>query len=231
MSKTSIFYGFGGLILGLVIGFFAANSINKTNDVQVENTVAASDTQFSDQKIQNIVVRDQPTRSAAMPEIAETLEKATNEPDNFDAQVASGKLYARIQNFAKAIEFYQAANKLKPEHYETIVALGNLYFDDKQYENAEIWYVKALEKQPKDFAVRTDLGLTFVERANPDINRAIKEFKSSLESNPKHEVTIYNLAAAYYKSGDLENARTTAKTLEELNPKSELNSQIKAVIQ
>ena len=41
---------------------------------------------------------------------------------------------------------------------------------------------QALEKKSDDIDVRTDLGITFVERKNPDFDRAIKEFQASLSN-------------------------------------------------
>ena len=227
MNKNSLLFGIGGLVIGLIIGFFVANNLNQRGDLQNPTTISQQDAPF----VNNVVVKDQPTKNAMMPEIAQTLEKAKNEPNNFEAQIAAGDLYLKIQNFPKAIEFYETANKIKPENYETIVKIGNTYFDSKQFEQAEIWYEKALEQKPEDFGVRTDLGITFVERANPDLDRAIKEFQTSLKTNPKHEPTLYNLGVAYIKKGETEQARNIAKQLEEINPQSELNARFKQILQ
>src|SRR6476661_1188814 len=98
----------------------------------------------------------------------------------------AGDMYQKIQNFEKAAGFYETAAALKPVEYEKIVRLGNAFFDVRQFEKAEPFYQQALEKKSNDIAVRTDLGITFVERKNPDYDRAIKEFQSSLQLDPKH---------------------------------------------
>ncbi len=226
MKKGNLLSGFAGIAIGLVIGFFAANALNQDSVLKTQSAVPVEEP-FAGQEIQNMVVRDQPTSSGAMPHIAEALEKAKTEPANFDAQIAAGDLYLKIQNFPKAIEHFESANKVKPTDYDAIVKIGNTYFDSKQFEKAEVWYLKALDKRPDDFAVRTDLGVTFVERSNPDLHRAIKEFELALESNSKHEATLYNLAVSYYKSGNLQKAKTMSGQLESINSKGELSSRLR----
>ena len=71
-------------------------------------------------------------------------------------------------------------------------------------------------KKSDDVNVRTDFGITFVERENPDLDRAVKEFQTSLQTNPKHEPALYNLGVAYYKKG---NTAETEKILAQLRIK------------
>ncbi len=231
--KNSITFGIGGLIVGLFIGFFVANRINKNAPTTVisQNQTAVS---ASNPQVQNIVVKDQPenhnTTGGMLPGIAEAIDKAKNEPNNFDAQIAAGDLYSRIKGVDKAVTFYEAANKLKPEDYGLIVKLGNTYFDAGQFEKAEKWYEQALAKKPDDVNVRTDLGITFVERAAPDYNRAVKEFQTSLQTNPKHEQTLYNLGIAYFKQGNRSEAEKTLAQLEAVNPNTQLVSRLRQAI-
>src|SRR5688500_6096830 len=114
MNKNSIFIGIGGLIIGLIIGFFGANNLNKSAESQTSpNALNPAMPQ-----VNTVVVKDQPsTGGAMMPEIAQTLDKAASEPNNFEAQTKAGDLYLKIQNFPKAVEFYEAANKAKPDNY------------------------------------------------------------------------------------------------------------------
>ena len=77
-----------------------------------------------------------------------------------------------------------------------------------------IW--RHLRKKPDDVNVRTDLGLTFVFRDPPNYDRAIQEFKRSLEKDPNHIQTLQNLTVAYSKKGDAANAKATLAKLESL---------------
>ncbi|HRH46814.1 MAG TPA: tetratricopeptide repeat protein, partial [Pyrinomonadaceae bacterium] len=98
-------------------------------------------------------------------------------------------------------------NQIKPNDNSILVMLGNVNFDARKWEDAQKWYEKALALKKDDIAVRTDLGITFVERSTPDYDRAIKEFQTSLTIDPKHEPTLYNLALANYKKGNIQEAQ------------------------
>jgi tetratricopeptide (TPR) repeat protein len=215
----------GCLFIGFFAGFFVSNSINRNANLQATLPEGHGDAPILNQQTQVVSVKE--PNAAPLPEVTETLDKAKKEPENFDAQMKAGDLYRKIRGFERAVEFYNNAAALKPTEYEKIVQLGNAYFDIGQFEKAELFYTQALAKKPDDVGVRTDLGITFVERQNPDYDRAIKEFQNSLATNSKHEPTIYNIAIAYYKKGDTENAQKYAAQLEQINPKSELNAKLK----
>lgn len=227
MNKNYFFFAAGGLIVGLVIGFFTANSINR-NALNQQNLVQSSQSQPNFPQQQSVSVK--PSENGMMPQVAETLDAAKNQPDNFQAQTKAGDMYSQIQKFDKAAEFYEKAHQINPNDYDTIVKIGNSYFDLRQFEDAEKWYVQALEKNPGDLNVRTDLGTTFVERKNPDFDRAIKEFQTSLQKNPRHEPTLYNLGIAYFKKGNMEEAQKTLQQFESINPQSELLDRLKQTI-
>ncbi len=227
--QKSILFSIGGLIIGLVIGFFVANSINR-KEISQQNAVQTTvNAPFPNQQTQAVSVKPNEKRGM-LPEVSETLDNAKNEPNNFDAQMKAGDMYSKIQKFDTAVEFYEKANQIKPEDYDAIVKIGNTYFDSKQFEKAEKWYKLALAKKPADVNVRTDLGITFVERGNPDLDRAVKEFQTSLQTNPKHEPTLYNLGIAYFKKGNLEETKKILAQLEAISSNSQLAARLNQII-
>jgi len=227
MNK-SITFGVVGLIVGLAIGFFAANRINRNQAAQVS---PAQNAPLQSQSVPNILVKDQPATSGAMlPDVSAVIDKANNEPSNFDAQIKAGDLYQQIKGFDKAAAFYERAQRIKPDDYELIVKLGNIYFDARQFESAAKWYEQALAKKAGDANVRTDLGITFVERSTPDFDRAINEFQTALRTNPNHEPTLYNLGAAYFKKGSMEEAKKVLARLEAVNPQSQLVGRLRQTL-
>jgi len=217
------FVGFGCLIVGFFVGFFVANNINRNAGLSAET--AQPNAPVFNQQTQVASVKE--PSGAMMPDVAEKLNKAKNEPENFDAQVSAGEMYLQIQNIEKAAPYFDAAAALKPTEYEKIVKLGNAYFDIRQFEKAATFYEQALKQKPDDISVRTDLGITFVEQSNPDYERAIKEFQESLKQNPKHEPTLFNIAYAYHRKDDTENAQKYLVQLEQTNPNSQLLSRLK----
>ena len=230
MNRNSFLFGIVGLIVGLVVGFFAANSINRN---EVAQASLAQNPTIQNPQVQNILVKEQPaqTGGAMLPDVSAVIDKANSEPSNFDAQIKAGDLYQQIKGFDKAIAFYERAQKLQPENYDLTVKLGNTYFDARQFEKAAERYEQALAKKPDDTNVRTDLGITFVERAAPDFDRAVNEFQISLTTNPQHEPTLYNLGAAYFKRGNMEEANKILAQLEAVNPQSQLVGRLRQVIE
>lgn len=229
MNKNNLLFSVGGLVVGLIVGFLAANSINRNS----QSAVAPNqpNAPFQNQQTQVASVKDQPLPSGKpLPEVSEKLDRAKNEPNNFDAQIQAGDVYLRIKGFDRAVEFYEKAHQIKPEDYETIVKTGNAYFDSGKFEEAEKWYEEALTKKPNDINVRTDLGITFVEREKPDLERAVKEFQTSLQTNPTHEPTLYNLGVAYFKKGNLEETNKVLTQLETTNPNSKLAERLRQII-
>lgn len=228
--QKNILFGIVGLIAGLVIGFLAANSINRNAIAQQNNAQAQTNQPFAGQQTQSSDIKEQQLPSKPLPEVSEKLDRAKNAPNDFDAQMEAGNLYIKIQAFDKAEEFYNRAEKLNPSDYEKIVRLGNAFFDAGKFEKAEKWYEQALAKKPDDVNVRTDLGITFVERKTPDLDRAVKEFQTSLETNPRHEPTLYNLAIAYLKKEKIEETQQVLRQLESVNPQGQLLERLKQIL-
>lgn len=222
MATERIFFGIGGLIIGVVIGFMFANSINRTAS---ETQTAASST-IADAPANMNLPADHPpvgassgqTRGGAIPQVTEAIERAKQQPDSFEAQMTAGDLYYQIQRFADAAKFYEKANQIKPGEVEPMIKLGNAYFDAEQYESAEKWYVEALKKTPNDTSVRTDLGLTYYLRSPRNIEKAVKEFNAALAIEPRKEITLQNLVLAYREGGDTENLERTSEKLRQVNP-------------
>lgn len=228
MNKNGVMFGVLGLIAGLVIGFMGANSINRSSAGSSVSTPAdAGLTAGSNPALP----ADHPpigTSSgdanpmAGAPQVMQAIEKAKQQPNDFEAQMTAADLYYQIQRFDEAAKFYEAAAKLKPAEVEPMVKAGNAYFDGEKFPEAEKWYLQALAKKPNDISVRTDLGLTFYLREPRDIERAIKEYKTSLSLDPKHEITLQNLALAYKEKGDSQNFDQTIAALRAVNPNNPL---------
>jgi tetratricopeptide (TPR) repeat protein len=209
--QGKIVFGLGGLILGLLIGFFGANSLNR------DSAALAAGSSNSG------VVSPQVT-SAALDQL---LERANAEPQNFVLQMQAGDMYAQIARYDQAIEFYKRGLILQPENSQANVVLANALFDSGRYEEAEPYYAKALSINENDVNARVDLGTTFLERSYPDHDRAIKEFSAARAKDPKNEAAIYYLGIGYLRKGDVETARNMIGELEKLNPTSPLIARLR----
>jgi len=212
--QRNILFGIVGLALGLAIGFFGANSINRQNDLN------SSSTSNSSQQLAPEAPGQPASTGGMLADVDQMIQTAESEPQNFAAQMRTGDMYAKIGKFDKAIEFYKRGILLKPDDFNANVVLANALFDSQRFEEASDYYAKAVKINGDDVNARTDLGTTFVERSSPDYERAIKEFKAALEIDPKHEPTLYYLGIAYLRKGEKEKADRTLAELEKANPAS-----------
>jgi tetratricopeptide (TPR) repeat protein len=179
------------------------------------------------------------------PGLAGGKQKAEQNPQDYEAQMTGADLLYQGQCFDDAAKLYETASKLKPDQKEPIVKLGDAYFDaaetasenddqataNAKFPMAEKWYSQALAKDPKDINVRTDLGLTFFLREPKQIDKAIENYKQSLAMDPKHEVTLQNLAIAYKEKNDTSNYQKTLDQLKAVNPNNPIFTQGKASVQ
>jgi tetratricopeptide (TPR) repeat protein len=232
MTKENILFVIVGLLGGLIIGFMFANSVNQQGAASVAPLAMASNSSLPPGHPDVAAGTAGSQQSMAnSPEVQAAIEKAKQEPDNFDAQLKAAEFYYQIQRFDGAIEFLKRANQLQPDNQEVVVHLGNANFDADKYEEAEKWYTQALAKKADDVDVRTDLGLTFIFRQPPNYDRAIKEFMRSLETDPNHTQTLQNLTVAYTKKGAAANANSTLARLEALDAKNSAIPKLREDIQ
>ncbi len=228
MTKDNILYSIISLLVGLIIGFTFANSVNRNGGMAAAQVgaAAAANQQPLPPGHPAIPGSADPAAAAAarqndpqmMAAINSLVKLAKDEPNNYDAQVKAAEAYTQVQRYEQAIEFLARANRLRPDDYETLVQLANANFDANHFEEAGKLYQTALGQKPDDVNVRTDLGLTFMFREKPDLERAVNEFRASLERNPNHMQTLQNLTVAYTRQGRTAEAQATLAKLEAINP-------------
>lgn len=227
MNKDNILFGIIGLLLGFIIGFMFANSANQRGAAP---TSAAMTEQNPQLPPDHPPIQNGANQQAALADAQAAEKLAKDQPNNFEAQMKAAEAFYQIQRFDEAAEYLKRANQLQPQAYEPIVNLGNVYFDAGRYEDAEKWYTEALKVKPDDVNVRTDLGLTFLFRTPPDNDRAIKEFRSSLERDPRHEQTLQNMVVALTRAGNVKEAEETLNKLQEVNPSNSALSKLRSDI-
>ena len=222
MTKDNILFSIIGVLLGVLVGYVFASTVNQRGYMErtppVGRVAAGQQDSESSQgsaPLPSNAVAEQGVESSADRAL---IEQAEAEPDNFDSQMRAAAIHYQNRRYNEAIQFLMRANQLRPESYDAIVALGNANFDAKSYEIAEKWYTAALVKNPKDINVRTDLGLTFLFREKQNVDRAIQEFRRSLELNPRHEQTLQNMVVALVKKGNFSEAEATLAKLREVSP-------------
>lgn len=208
MTKENVLFIVIGLLAGFMIGFFFANSVNQGALVATQPGIQQPGAAMPSGHPAI------PGAGGSIPEVQAAIDNARQNPEDFEAQMKAAELYYQIQRFEGAIEFLKKASELKPEDNTVVVNLGNAYFDAANYSEAEKAYVKALAKKPDDLNVRSDLGLTFIFRENPNYDRAIQEFTRVLQADANHVQALQNLTVAYTKKSDKTSASATLARLE-----------------
>ncbi len=228
LKKESVMVGIIGLLLGFIVGFMFANTANQRGTV----TTA----QGAPQQMAGLPPNHPPVQGAAAPQVdmaaIQAAEKlAKDQPENFDAQMKAAELNYSAHRHAEAVEYFARANKIQPENADAIIGLGNAPFDAENFVEAERWYTAALKQQPDNVNVRTDLGLTFFFREPRDLDRAIKEYRGSLEREPNHPQTLQNLTVALATKGDAAEARAALARLEAVSPQNPVLPRLRSDIE
>jgi len=163
MSRENLLFAIIGILLGFIVGFMFASSMSQKQ--ALPQTAAASQGLPADHPPIS-GSQNAPDPQAMRAEVAASLEKARNEPNNFDAQVKAAELYYQIQRYDQAIEFLLKANQLKPTDYRTVVILGMVNLDAGHYDTAEKWYRAAMKMKSDDVMVLSGLAAATLERGD-----------------------------------------------------------------
>jgi len=227
----------GGLLVGFVIGFVLANSINRQEDERLRGELARMRSGGGAQKDSS---GDRPASGAGGSrdarvdeEVKKTLAKADANPSDAELQKRIGQglyRYAWQTNdysiLPDVARILKRAHELDANDYKTTVMAGDAFFliarsndgDAEPLADARKFYETALSSNPDDAIVRTSLGLTYFYGNPPDARRAIREYRAALKSKPNHEPALQSIAAALIETGELAEAETRLGELEKVNP-------------
>lgn len=236
MRLKTVWLSLGGILLGFVVGFIAANSMNRSQINQLradlenaknsEKGVSASGADLSDD------------------EIRDKIAEADADPQNVAFQKNLGLAlyrYGSLKNDAKiiseSIRLLERASKLSPSDSEVTVGLGNAWFDvgyankDRDaFEKARRYYEFALAKAPQDAGVRTDLGMTYFLIDPPDDQKATDEFKKALAADPKNQKALQFIVQSTSRLGDRASALKYLDKLRQAYPSDEAINTLAAQI-
>lgn len=162
MSRENILFAIIGLLLGFIVGFMFASSMSQKAAMQP----AAAGTQGMPSDHPPVGGQNAPNPQAMFQQVQAALEKARNEPKNFEAQVAAADLYYQIQRYDQAIEYLLKANQLKPTDYRTVVLLGMVNLDAGHFDTAEKWYQAAMKMKSDDVMVLSGLAAATLQKGD-----------------------------------------------------------------
>ena len=162
MSRENILFAIIGLLLGFIVGVMFASSMSQKAAMQP----ATAGTQALPSDHPPVGGQNAPNSQAMFQQVQAALEKARNEPKNFEAQVQAADLYYQIQRFDQAIEYLLKANEIKPTDYRTVVLLGMVNLDAGHYDTAEKWYRAAMKMKSDDVMVLSGLAAATLSKGD-----------------------------------------------------------------
>lgn len=237
MTKHNILYGLIGLLTGLIIGFFFANSVNQTGGGTARTPPANARPPAN----ANSGAAQNPEGELTEEEVREAIATADKKPDDYELQRNLGLALYRYASFTRDARylpdverFLKRASDANPKDRDLMVALGHVIFDMAQqtdtarFAEARAYYQKALQVKPDDADVRTDLGLTYYLAKPSEPQKAIAEYRQSLAIDARHEPTLQHLAAALIVVGNLAEAEKRIEELRAVNSSNPALSNLRA---
>ncbi len=118
---------------------------------------------------------------------------------------------------AAVVKVLQEEAAQNPKDPAPALKLANYLYDRQHFEQAIEWYQKVVALDPKNVSARTDLGTSYFNAGRPQ--EALREFRKSLEINPKHEQTLFNSIVVNLEgTHNLAAAQQAWDRLDALNP-------------
>lgn len=165
MSRENILFAIIGILLGFIVGFMFASSMSQ----KAATPAVAGSAQGLPADHPPVGGGQQgaaPNPQAMQQQVQASLEKARNEPQNFEAQIQAADLYYQIRRFDQALEYLLKANQLNPTDYRTVVLLGMVNLDAEHYDQAEKWYRAAMKMKQDDVMVLAGLAATTLQKGD-----------------------------------------------------------------
>lgn len=231
MTRNILFCA-GGIVLGLIIGFFVANALGGGATPTASNNASAPTTSATPRPLrpdQTELPPDHPpldpsasgtATGALTPQEQAAADSADQKDRDFDAQMNAAAIFYTRGDYARAARYLERALALRPRDATALTAMGNTKYDSGDFNTAASFYERSLAVKPDDPDVRTDLGNTFFQRNPPDYERAIAEYRKSVAVDPNHEKTWQNMAAAAIRNKNKTTASQAHDKLSSLNPQN-----------
>jgi tetratricopeptide (TPR) repeat protein len=163
MTRENLLFSIIGLLLGFIVGFMFASSMNQKYG---PGTQVTAGTQSLPSDHPPVGANAAPNPAAMQAEVTASIEKARNEPKNFEAQLKAAELYYQIQRYDQSIEYLLKANQIKPDDFQTVVTLGLVNLDAGHFDTAERWYKAANKMKADDVMVLAGLAETMLQKGD-----------------------------------------------------------------
>ncbi len=125
-----------------------------------------------------------------------------------------GIIYNKQGKFLEAEKYGKEAVSLLPDAAWTHYRLGNIYTQRGKLDEATGAYQKAIQLNPELAEAYRGLGRTALMQDDPET--AIQYYHSAVQRNPYEESAYYNLAKAYRRANQFEQAKSQMELFREV---------------
>jgi tetratricopeptide (TPR) repeat protein len=209
------------ILVSFCTGFLVANSFNRKEMTQLETELA---------NLKN-EVKDNPQQTLSNEEIRKKITEADSNPQNLEFQKSLGMAlyqYANLKNDVALLDdvsrLLTRANSIENSDLELIATLGNLNFDmavakgdNKSFSESRKFYEKALKIKPDNVEIRTNLASSYLLQSPSEVEKAIEEFKKTLEINQEFETALAGIIQAFIMQNNTSEADKYLGKLKSLN--------------
>jgi tetratricopeptide (TPR) repeat protein len=231
MRLNAIFLTIAGVVLGFLLGFVLANSINRSEinslHSQLESSHAAVQTAVSGDPSDEDLLSPEEIRA----KVAEADQNPTNSAYQKNLGLALYK-YGAMRNDAdvisEAARILDRAATLLPNDRDVVVGAGNAWFDvgyikkdNPSLEKARDAYQRSLAKNPKDADLTTDIAMTYFLSTPPDDARAVDGFKRAIVIDPRNEKALEFIIQSLTRQGNKQEAEKYLGQLRESHPSNQ----------
>ena len=149
MTRDNFLFAIIGILLGFIIGFML-HGVMSQRDAERAATSTPQQRQQLPADHPPVGADGNTDPQQGMQQVQETIQRARNNPKDFEAQIMAARLEYQIQQFEEAVKFLLTANQIRPDNYEVLVMLGEANMDAGHFDAAEKWYRAALVKKRDD---------------------------------------------------------------------------------
>src|SRR5690242_14724262 len=156
VNNTKYLIGLAGLVVGFLISFLWVSSYNRNNAPVTQSGSGAMPGNMP-------AANSSGGQQAMMGQVQQIIEKAKNNPKDFQAQIDAAGVYYQSGKEAETVEYLKKAYELKPDEFKSnqqligaLPIIATYYADQKNYAEADVGFRRSMEVEPTNDATRTE---------------------------------------------------------------------------
>src|SRR5581483_8909516 len=200
-KKDKTIFFLVGLLIGLVVSFVVTNRINSNATMSVSASSSGGGVDSLPPAGGGNLPPDHPPISGGgtasgggmQPQVKEILQKANDNPKDYDAQIKAADQYLQIGMTDKGYDYLKRAYDIKPDgmEFKYLVYYAGLTLDSDKNQEAVPLFEKVIKSDPKNSIGYSGLGTAYRKLGQYD--KAIEQFNKALAIQPKDEDSLHEM--------------------------------------